>query len=489
MGRTPRFFAVLGILLGMAVLAAGWSSINVSLASIQTELGATILQLQWMMNLYGITICTALLPLGKLGDSHGKKGIYMAGLFGFALACLGAGLANSPVWVIGFMALFGFSAASVLGLSQALMVHQYPASQKSTAIALWATATSIAASLGPLLGGVLIRYLSWRWVFLINVPAALIALLLVWFFVKKDETSSSHCDWSGVLLLATIVGGVVSAILQGPTWGFDSWKIIGLFTLALIAFIVFVIVEMKSNEPLFHPRLFASRGFIFASICNGCLIGFVWAIFFFVPLYLQNDAEISSLQAGIKMLFISVPVAVLSVAVGKLYERIGARFLLFLGFTILLIAVFFQPVLTIELSCLLIGLGWVLTWGPSASSALSSLPHQMAGIASGMFMTLQEIGGVLGLAIAGATFRMGTSNHLAPKMGEIKAGLKDHTASLISDPRAAEKFVDKDSPILAWLHQGFEAGYQDMLLFLSLLALFALVCSLFVPRKVSSRKS
>ncbi len=479
-----RILAVVGILLGMAVLAAGWSSINVSLASIQTELGASMLQLQWMMNLYGISICTALLPLGKLGDAHGRKWIYMAGLFGFALACLGAGLAHSPVWVIAFMALFGLSAASVLGLSQALMVHQYPESQKSTAIALWATATSIASSLGPLLGGVLIRYLSWRWVFLINVPVALLALLLVFFFVKREKSFSSHCDWSGVLLLATIVGGTVSAILQGPTWGWGSWKIIGLFMLTLVALISFVVVEKNSDEPLFQPRLFANKGFLFASICNGCLIGFVWAIFFFVPLYLQNEAEVSSLQAGFKMLLITVPVASLSIVIGKLYDKIGAKLPLIFGFTILFISVFFQPILTIEGSCFLIGLGWVLTWGPSASSALSSLPHQMAGVASGMFMTLQEIGGVLGLAIAGMTFRIGTNRFLSPKMEEIQTVLKEHTPSLISDPRAAEKFVDQGSPILSWLHQGFEAGYNDMLLFLSVLMIAAITCSLFVPKKV-----
>jgi EmrB/QacA subfamily drug resistance transporter len=475
--------AVVGILLGMAVLATGWSSINMALAEIQRDLGASVLQLQWMMNIYGIFICIPLLTVGKLGDAYGRKKFYQWGLFGLGLACLGAAFARAPEWIILCMGLFGLSAASVLTLSQALIVHQYPEGEKGKAVALWATFTSLALAAGPLVGGVILRYLSWRWIFFIDVPIAALSLFLVFRFVKKEATHSTHCDWSGVALLALIVGAVVTATMQGPNWGWSSPQVIGLFAVALIAIFAFIAIEKKSQEPMFRPDLFSHAGFLFPSMCNGCLIGFIWSIFFFIPLYLQNGKGLSPLETGLTMLLITLPVAFFSVFVSKLYNKIGAKPLLVAGFLLFLLSVFFQKSLTIQGSCLLMGFGWVLTWGPSTSRALIALPHHMAGIASGMFMTLQEIGGVMGLAVSGVVFRMGTSRYLAPHMEEIQTVFGERTQSILSNP----VLVEKTNPRLAaWLHDGFSAGYSGVLWFLVFLMAAAAACAFFLPKEKKS---
>ncbi len=162
----------------------------------------------------------------------------------------------------------------------------------------------------------------------------------------------------------------------------------------------------------------------------------------------------------------------------KLYNRVGAKPLLITGFSLLLLSAFFHAYLTIIGSCLLMGFGWVLTWGPSASRALTTLPHQMAGIASGMFMTLQEIGGVMGLAASGVFFRMGTSRYLAPYMEEIQAVFGDRTPAILSDPVLAEQTNPR---IASWLHEGFIAGYSDVLWFLIILMVAAVICASALP--------
>lgn len=490
-----RTLAVTGIGLGCMILGMIWSIVNTALASIQNDLGATILNLQWMMNCFGIFLCVPLLTMGKLGDSYGRKNLFILGLFGALVASIIAGTSNHISSLIACMGLYGLSGSIILPLSQALLVHQYPESQKEKAVGLWSIFASLSLALGPLIGGLILNFLGWRWVYLINIPAICVAIPMVYFLVEKEKPGEKpHCDWMGIGLLASVVGSLIIGIMQGPSWGWTSISVMGLFGLSILSIYLLIILERKTEAPLFRPDLFLQRSFLFSAIANACTIGFIWLAFFLFPLYLQNMQKFSPFQTGMTLLLVTVPVALLSIPVSKIYAKVGPRTLLFVGFSFLTVSSLVQILFfsehtfwPIALSCVCLGLGWVMAWGPSISCAISTLPHRLAGMASGMFTTLQELGAILSLAIGGVIFQLARKENLAPHIEQITSSLtgenKERAESFLSNPAAVEQVYGAQASIVTWVRDAFVSGYQSTLWFLLFLSLLALIMTWFLPKK------
>jgi EmrB/QacA subfamily drug resistance transporter len=490
---TKKAFAIAGIGLGLVVLGMIWSLVNTALASIQRDLFASVLQLQWMMNCFGIFLCVPLLTMGKLGDAYGRKKLYLWGLATALLASVIGGFATRIEFLIACMGLFGLAGSMILPLSQALLVHQFPEHQKGKAIAIWSIFASLSLACGPIVSGLILNWLNWHWIYWIDIPIVAVAIGIVYFFVDREkEFHKPHCDWIGVGLLALIVGSLIMSIMQGPTWGWTSPAIIALFAIWLISLTIFILLERKTKTPLFRPNLFSNRCFLFSAIPNGCTIGFLWVAVFTIPLYLQNVLRFSPLETGFCLLLITLPVFFFSVTVGKWYHKWGAKPLMLTGFALFLIGFLLQAFIrpnywSLGIGCFTIGFGWVLTWGPSISSSLSSIPHRIAGIASGMFTTLQELGAILSLALAGVFFRISQQKQLQPHMDLIHSTLnasKSDTSidSLLSNPAAVEQLLGPAAPILPWINNAFVAGYEATFQFLLGSCIVAIVLTTLLPK-------
>lgn len=490
---SKKALAVAGIGLGVIVLGMIWSLVNTALASIQKDLFASVLQLQWMMNCFGIFLCVPLLTMGKLGDAYGRKKLYLCGLGIALLASVIGGFAARIEFLIACMGLFGLSGSVILPLSQALLVHQFPEHQKGKAIALWSIFASLSLACGPIVSGLILNWLNWQWIYWIDIPLIAVAITIVYFFVDREkEFQKPHCDWIGVGLLALIVGSLVMGIMQGPTWGWISPFIIALFALCLISLALFIFSERRTKMPLFRPDLFSNRSFLFSAIPNGCTIGFLWVSVFTIPLYLQNVLGFSPLETGFCLLFITLPVFFFSVTVNRWSHKWGAKSLMLVGYGLFLIAFLLQAFITpnywtLGIGFLAIGFGWVLTWGPSISNSLSSIPHRIAGIASGMFTTLQELGAVLSLALAGVFFRTAQQNHLQPHRDLIRSSFsasqsETNLDSLLSNPVAVEQLLGPDASILPWINKSFEAGYEATFQFLLGSCIVAILLTNLLPK-------
>ncbi|NDD57991.1 MAG: MFS transporter [Chlamydiae bacterium] len=475
--QPKKQLAILGIALGMIVMGMIWSLVNTSLASIQKDLFASVLQLQWMMNCFGIFQCVPLLIMGKLGDAYGRKKLFLCGLAVAFIASVMGGLASKIEFLISCMGLFGVAGSMILPLSQALLVHQYPEHQKGKAVALWSIFASLSLACGPIVSGLILHWMDWHWIYWIEVPLIAMAMITVYFFVDKEtKFHKPHCDWIGVGFLAIIVGALVIAIMQGPSWGWTSPAILALFTSTLISLILFVVLEKKTKQPLFRPDLFSNRSFLFSAIPNGCTIGFLWVSVFIIPLYLQNMLQFSPLKTGFCLLLITLPVFFFSVTVSRWYEKWGAKPLMLLGYALFLIGFFLQAFMTpnfwsLGVGFLAIGLGWVLTWGPSISNSLSSIPHHIAGIASGMFTTIQELGAILSLAIASVFFGTAQQAFLQSHMDFILFNFNTlnpeiQLDAVLTNPAAVELLLGPDTPILPLINHAFMSGYEATFKFL-----------------------
>lgn len=405
--------AIFGVCTASAVGGLVFSELNLALAAIRDHLGATLSQLQWVINIYGILVASTLVLFGRLGDIIGRKRIFLVALALLALAMFLTGIAHSIYLVIAAQALNGISSAIVMPVSQAMVTTMYGEQRRSKAIGLWAASTGIALGLGPIYSGFIIHALSWRWVFLLNVPILAVSFVMVWIYAidSRSDEQAPRLDIVGALVLFVAIASLVTMIVEAETW--TPMATVLLAAISVASFAALIILESRVKQPIIREELFRNRAFLLASFCNCMLLFFIWADFFLLPLYLQSVMGYTPLHAGAIMLMVTLPLVFFSMRSQFFYDRFGPKRLIIVGFVILIISALVQCWFAQKISFGLIvvatitfGLAWALIWNPSATKAVSTLPLSQAGIASGTFVTFQEIGGSMGLALTGAVVRL-----------------------------------------------------------------------------------
>jgi EmrB/QacA subfamily drug resistance transporter len=410
------WLAITGICFASAVQPINFSLVTIGVPVIQKEFSASILELQWMLNIFGIVISIFLVTMGRLADTFGRKRLFLTGMLGAGCSSLMSGFASSPAWIIAAQGIMGLAGSILLPVSQALISHAFPDHERGRAIGIWASMMGTALCAGPIVGGSLISLWGWRSIFFINIPLLLIALPLILRYAKESKSiiHRGELDLAGLIVLAVAIGSLVVGIVQGPGWGWDSLRILLLLGIFILSTISLIFIERKARFPIIHPEFFLKPTFLFASLGNFCMMFYVWPFLFLIPLYLQSVRNDTPFQAGLIMLFAMTPVALFSSSVGKFYGKVGPRTPIILGFLSFLVSIvlqfFFEATSSLLLTsagCLFFGIGTVLIWGPSTTAAISALPKDLAAVASGGFSTVQEIGGTVGLTIIGTIFRIG----------------------------------------------------------------------------------
>jgi DHA2 family methylenomycin A resistance protein-like MFS transporter len=418
--------------IGVFLAQLDTSIVNLALRQIGASLHASVSGLQWVIDAYNLAYASFLLAGGTLGDTYGRRRLFVAGIVLFATGSLVCGLAPDNLVLIGGRALSGLGAALAVPTSLAILSDAYPdATERAKAIGIWASCNALAWLIGPTFGGLIVGQFGWRAVFLIVVPIALVAAAVTLVQIADGRRAPRRTiDVKGQILGALTLGAFAFGFIEAPHWGWTSAQTIACLIAALATLVAFVVAERRAREPLLPLGIFGTVTFTAASGVAAAMTFGMYAMLFLMPLYLQTVHGSSAPIVGLQMLPMSVAFFAVSQWSGSLVAWVGARAMMTTGMAAmgagLLLLSTIGPhagLSRVELAFLIIGLGLGLNTGPVLSVAVTVAPKSYSGTASSVINTARMVGATLGVALLGGLFAMYAGND--PSSAEaIVAGVR-----------------------------------------------------------------
>lgn len=397
--------------MSLLIVSLDVSIVNVALPSIRAALGASVSGLQWTIDAYTLVLAVLLMFSGSMADRFGRRRVFQLGLLLFTLGSLLCSVAPSLGWLVVFRMVQAVGGSMLNPVAMSIIVNTFTdPKERARAIGFWGAVVGMSLALGPVVGGVLVTGVGWRSIFWVNVPIGLAAILLTRLFVPESRAERPRrFDPAAQALIAVLLGSVVSALIEGAHWGWESPVILGLALLAVLAGVVLVLVESRRREPLLDLRFFRSAPFAGATVTAVASFAALSGFLFLNALYLQDVRGLSALHAGLLTLPMAAMTALCAPVSGRLVAGRGPRLPLFaagIAITVgALLLIGLTPdtsVLQLVASYTVIGLGFGMVNAPVSNTAVSGTPRAQAGVAAAVASTSRQVGASLGVAIVGS---------------------------------------------------------------------------------------
>jgi EmrB/QacA subfamily drug resistance transporter len=474
-----KWWTLIAVSVATFMLLLDITVVNVALPSIRADLGASFTDLQWVVDAYALTLAALVLTAGSLADRLGRRRLFAVGLAIFSVASLLCGLAPDPTFLNLARALQGVGGAVMFAVSLALIAQEFPAGrERGTAMGLYGATIGVAVAIGPLVGGALTDGLGWESIFFLNVPIGAAAIAIT--YLKLRETRDPHAtriDWPGVATFSGALFLLVLALVRGNDEGWGSTIIVTLLAASAAMLVAFIAVERRVAEPMLPLGLFKIRSFTGVQLAAFAVSGSLFALFLYLTLYLQNYLGYSPFQAGLRYLPITLASFVAAPIAGALLSRVPARIMMSAGLAIAGVGLLLMSGVeagdewTTLLGGFLVAGGGVGLLNPViADVAVSVVPKERSGMAAGINDTFRQVGVAVGIAVWGAIFVGRGADKAAEVLAGSPAASGDRPRQLVeagssgSLNQALAGVPQHSQHLMASAaHQGFLAGFNDVL--------------------------
>jgi len=439
--RDPKWWTLTAVCLGVFMLLLDITIVNVALPDIQTQLDASLSDLQWVIDAYALSLAALLLTAGSLADLFGRRRVFVIGLVIFTVGSVACGAAQDIFFLQISRAFQGIGGAAMFATALALLASAFHGKDRGTAFGVFGATTGVAVAIGPVLGGALTSGLSWRWIFFVNIPICLVALAVSMLrVVESKDPHAGRPDWLGFISFSLALAALVYGLIEAGKDGWGEGRVVTSLVASGALLVVFVVTQLIQDKPMFDLGLLRKPTFTGGLVAAFGVSASIFSLLTYLVIYVQNVLGYSAVDTGVRFLYLSGASFFAAAAAGRLTERLPVKWLIGPGFLILGVGLVLIHGIEVGSSwthlipgLLVSGVGIGMINPPLASTAVGVVPVARAGMASGVNSTFRQVGIATGIAALGSIFSQQVSDAVRPELsGKVPPQALDGLTAALS---------------------------------------------------------